>query len=121
MFNVLCEHPETVAEYLVPRVRATEGTGAYHRFLTPVSIAHRALTFVQRRHRFFDADGTPKYAGEKQRVEDLREKRAAAVVAGGREEAPAPFAFAAAPVADAAKVSGALVFASLMLTTMLPH
>jgi NAD(P)-dependent dehydrogenase (short-subunit alcohol dehydrogenase family) len=39
VFNVLCEHPETVAAYLVPRVRtviARQESSTYIRFLTSV-------------------------------------------------------------------------------------
>lgn len=37
VFNILCEHPETVAAFLVPRMRSVVArgqTGTYTKFLT---------------------------------------------------------------------------------------
>ncbi|KAF8066402.1 NYC1 [Scenedesmus sp. PABB004] len=70
-FNILCEHPETVAAFLVPRCRAAVAcglNGTYTRYLTPASALLRLLTAPARLGRFFDAAGAPTYAPEAERI-----------------------------------------------------
>uniref|UniRef100_A0A383VKF8 Chlorophyll b reductase n=1 Tax=Tetradesmus obliquus TaxID=3088 RepID=A0A383VKF8_TETOB len=70
-FNILCEHPETVAAFLVPRVRSAVScglNGTYTRYLTPASAIYRLLTSPGRIGRFFDASGAPVYAPEHERI-----------------------------------------------------
>ena len=62
MFNILCEQPETVAAYLVPRVRTVAARGdlaRYIRFLTPPRALLRFLAAPFRVDRFFNSAGTP--------------------------------------------------------------
>ena len=53
VFNVLAERPETVAQWIVPRVRALPATrsGIYLRYLTTTSVIWRFLTFPWRKNR----------------------------------------------------------------------
>jgi chlorophyll(ide) b reductase len=60
IFNILCEQPETVAAFLVPRARtvAARGeAGRYIRFLTLPRALLRFITAPLRANRFFNADG----------------------------------------------------------------
>lgn len=60
VFNILCEHPETCAAYLVPRARtvvARGSRGAYLRFLTLPRALARFLSAPFRANKFFDAEG----------------------------------------------------------------
>ena len=60
IFNILCEQPETVAAFLVPRARtiaARREAWRYVRFLTLPRAAARFITAPLRAHRFFGADG----------------------------------------------------------------
>lgn len=60
VFNILCEQPETVAAFLVPRARtvAARGqTGRYIKFLTLPRAMLRFLTAPLHSHRFFDGQG----------------------------------------------------------------
>lgn len=62
IFNILCEQPETVAAFLVPRARtvAARGeAGRYIRFLTLPRALLRFITAPLRTNRFFNADGAP--------------------------------------------------------------
>jgi chlorophyll(ide) b reductase len=59
IFNILAERPETVANFLVARVRNVKGTGQYIRYLTKPKIAWRFATAWRRKNRFFDEDGQP--------------------------------------------------------------
>eukprot|EP00887_Chlorella_sp_A99_P007841 scaffold20.g7841.t1 len=78
LFNIVAEHPETVAAYLVPRVRtvvARGQKGADIRFLTLGRAALRLLTAPFRRvrcpaafNRFFDREGRVLYPPERERV-----------------------------------------------------
>eukprot|EP00775_Hariotina_reticulata_P011450 gene11450-11596_t len=70
-FNILCEHPETVAAFLVPRVRSAVCcglNGTYFKYLTPASAIYRLLTAAWRINRFFNAAGNPVYAPEHERI-----------------------------------------------------
>ena len=70
-FNILCEQPETVAAFLVPRIRTTVALGKqqqYIRYLTPTRAVMRLITAPLRANRFFDQDGNPRYPEEKERL-----------------------------------------------------
>ena len=59
-FNILCEQPETVAAFLVPRVRTTvakQAPSSYIRFLTPQRAIASLLMAPFRTRRFFDGKG----------------------------------------------------------------
>lgn len=66
IFNILCEQPETVAAFLVPRARtvAARGqVGRYIKFLTLRRAMLRFLTAPLHSNRFFDGQGaTPAHA-----------------------------------------------------------
>lgn len=70
-FNILCEQPETVAAFLVPRIRTTVALGKqqqYIRYLTPTRAVMRLITAPLRTNRFFDQEGNPRYPEEKERL-----------------------------------------------------
>ena len=70
-FNILCEHPETVAEDLVPRIRraaAAGKSGTRIRYLTAPRALGYVLRWPLRAGRFFDKQGQPKYLDESERV-----------------------------------------------------
>ena len=71
LFNILCEQPETVAAYLVTRMRtvvARDQRGSYIRYLTPAKALGRFLTAPARVGRFFDADGNVAFPPEQERL-----------------------------------------------------
>jgi hypothetical protein len=119
VFNILCEHPETVAAYLIPRLRTAVARGqggSYTRYLTPASAAWRFLTAPARVGRFFDASGAPVYPPERERIlgagaAATRRAQAAAAARGGALRAAYSLSVAAASVAvvmadAAAKAAG---------------
>ena len=60
IFNALAEEPETVAEFLVPRMRESDGSDAPVEYLTlPGAVQRMAagLPQILCGGRFFDADG----------------------------------------------------------------
>lgn len=60
-FNVLAEEPETVAEDIVPKIRALHGTNHSVDYLNPVSALIRVVTGAPQilfGGRFFNKDGT---------------------------------------------------------------
>jgi chlorophyll(ide) b reductase len=57
IFNILAERPETVARFLVPRMRAVKGTGKEISYLTRKRAMWRFLTAWRRKNRFFDKNG----------------------------------------------------------------
>ena len=59
IYNILAEKPETVAGWLVERVRQVEGSGQYIRYLTNPKAAWRFATAWRRKNRFFDEQGEP--------------------------------------------------------------
>jgi len=59
IYNILAERPETVAKFLVARVRKVTGAGKYIRFLTGPKVAWRFATAWRRKNRFFDGEGQP--------------------------------------------------------------
>jgi chlorophyll(ide) b reductase len=58
-FNILAERPETVADYLVPKIRQVKGTGKKISFLSMLKVMGRFLTAKKYKNRFFDEDGNP--------------------------------------------------------------
>lgn len=58
MFNIVCEQPETVAQALVPRLRAVRGQGQAINYLTPPRIVLALVTAWLRRGRWFDEEVT---------------------------------------------------------------
>jgi chlorophyll(ide) b reductase len=59
IFNILAERPHTVAQWLVPRIRAVRGSGRYIPYLTGLGAAWRFATYFKRKDRFFDSQGNP--------------------------------------------------------------
>lgn len=57
IFNILAERPETVAKFLVPRIRNIKGTGKEISYLTKKRAIWRFLTAWKRKNRFFDEEG----------------------------------------------------------------
>jgi chlorophyll(ide) b reductase len=60
VFNILCEHPETVAAFLVPRARSVVARGqrgAAIRYLTPARAVGKFLSAPFRSNRYFDEQG----------------------------------------------------------------
>ncbi|KAL0054628.1 hypothetical protein WJX82_000172 [Trebouxia sp. C0006] len=49
--NILAEDPKVVAAWLVPRMRGVTGNGKYFKYLTPLGVLGRFLTFRKRRNR----------------------------------------------------------------------
>ena len=77
-FDILCEHPETVAAFLVPRIRCTVArglSGQYIRYLTVYRALSRFATAPFRLGRFFDGDGNPIFPSEEERLTGQRHKR----------------------------------------------
>eukprot|EP00884_Botryococcus_braunii_P018479 jgi/Botrbrau1/5314/Bobra.0391s0026.1 len=80
IFNVLCEHPETVAAFLVPRARTVAARGGmrqYIRYLTLPRALLRFLTAPLRVNKYFDANGNLLYESEKERILGQRARRTA--------------------------------------------
>jgi len=70
-FDILCEHPETVAAFLVPRIRCTVArglSGQRIRYLTALRALTRVATAPFRLGRFFDVDGNPTFPSEEERL-----------------------------------------------------
>uniref|UniRef100_A0A061S1B8 Chlorophyll(Ide) b reductase n=1 Tax=Tetraselmis sp. GSL018 TaxID=582737 RepID=A0A061S1B8_9CHLO len=57
--NVLAETPDTVAEWMVPRMRGAAGTGGYFRFLTAPGVLWRFATAWRRRDRLLPEPAPP--------------------------------------------------------------
>lgn len=88
VFNILCEHPETVAAFLVPRVKSVVARGernTYIKFLTPASALCRFLTAPARFNRFFDNNGQPVYPSESERIYGRHAKKTARAAERARE------------------------------------
>jgi chlorophyll(ide) b reductase len=80
-FNLLAEHPETVAAFLVPRARAAvarAATGTYTRYLTPLSAIGRLLAAPVLMGRHFDGAGNPIYPPEHERLLGRKHAKATA-------------------------------------------
>jgi hypothetical protein len=59
LFNILAEHPRTVAKWAVPRMRGIatsdpKQNGLYLRYLTPMGVVGRFLTVFSRKNRLID-------------------------------------------------------------------
>eukprot|EP00198_Chlamydomonas_reinhardtii_P007743 XP_001697080.1 chlorophyll b reductase [Chlamydomonas reinhardtii] len=88
-FNILCEHPETVAAFLVPRIKsavARDVSGTYTRFLTPGSALYRLATAPARLGRFFDKEGRAVYPPERERLMGRHAKSTARAQAAARRQ-----------------------------------
>ncbi|EFJ51061.1 hypothetical protein VOLCADRAFT_103703 [Volvox carteri f. nagariensis] len=88
-FNILCEHPETVAAFLVPRIKsavARDVSGTYTRYLTPTSALLRLATAPSRLGRFFDGSGQPVYPSERDRILGRHAKVTARLQAAARRQ-----------------------------------
>ena len=88
VFNILCEQPETVAAYLVPRVRtivARGNGGQYVKYLTLPRALARFMTAPLRANRYFDRQGkllsSSVYALAKVRSADLHQRPYATLLA----------------------------------------
>ncbi|KAG2485039.1 hypothetical protein HYH03_016242 [Edaphochlamys debaryana] len=70
-FNILCEHPEVTAAFLVPRLRsvvAADADATSTAFLTPASALGRLASAPRRLGRFFDACGEAVFPPERERL-----------------------------------------------------
>ncbi|GLI58802.1 hypothetical protein VaNZ11_000568 [Volvox africanus] len=88
-FNILCEHPETVAAFLVPRIKsavARDSSGTYTRYLTPTSVLMRLATAPARLGRFFDGAGRAVYPSERDRILGRHAKATARRQAAARRQ-----------------------------------
>jgi chlorophyll(ide) b reductase len=77
-FDILCEHPETVAAFLVPRMRSTVArglSGQCIRYLTFSRALSRFSTAPFRLGRFFNAQGNPVYPSEEERLNGNNKKQ----------------------------------------------
>ncbi|PRW56950.1 putative chlorophyll(ide) b reductase chloroplastic isoform A [Chlorella sorokiniana] len=103
VFNILCEHPETVAAFLVPRARsvvARGDRGAAIRYLTPARVLAKLLAAPLRAGRYFDSNGDPVYPPERQRILGERAKRTQRLQrAAARRGAPLRLAYSFAMAA----------------------
>lgn len=71
LFNIFCEQPETVAAFMVPRIRtvvARKQKSCSIRYLTTAAAAFRLLTAPIRVGRFFDKKGQQVYPSEWERL-----------------------------------------------------
>ncbi|MHA1719629.1 MAG: SDR family oxidoreductase [Promethearchaeota archaeon] len=59
VYNILAEKPETVAEYLVPKIRTIKGTGKKISYLSKFGSFMRFLTAWKYKNKFFDNFGNP--------------------------------------------------------------
>jgi chlorophyll(ide) b reductase len=57
ILNILAEKADTVADYLVPRMRSVKKTGQRIDFLTIFGSMKRFMTAAKRKNRFFDEEG----------------------------------------------------------------
>ena len=57
-FNFLAEEPETVSQWLVPRILSTQGQGQYHKYLEiPFAFLKIAYGVLFRQNRYFNFKG----------------------------------------------------------------
>ena len=59
--NILAEKPETVAEFLVPRMKKVKKSGKRIQFLTNFKAAIRFMTWWRYKNRWFDEEGKRKF------------------------------------------------------------
>jgi len=57
IFNILAEKPDTVATYLVPKMRKIKGTGKEIKFASRLEYFWRFMTAGKRKNRFYDEEG----------------------------------------------------------------
>lgn len=77
-FNILCEHPETVAAFLVPRARSVVArgqVGAAIRYLTPARALAKLLTAPLNIGKYFDSEGRAVYPAERERILGQKARR----------------------------------------------
>jgi len=77
-FNILCEQPETIAAFLVPRVRTVVARGLANqriRYLTSTRLLTKIASAPFRRWRFFDEYGNAVYPSEHERLMGQYQKR----------------------------------------------
>eukprot|EP00891_Asterochloris_glomerata_P001477 jgi/Astpho2/1477/Aster-05363 len=81
IFNILCEQPETVAAFLVPRVRtvvARHKRSSYIKYLTPARALAKFAMAPTRGSRYFDKQGSAgnaTYFPERERIMGERSKQ----------------------------------------------
>lgn len=71
IFNILCEQPETVAAYLVPRVRtvvARKSLSTYIKYLTIPRALGKFLTAPTKANKYFNKQGESVYLPERERI-----------------------------------------------------
>ncbi|KAL3130994.1 hypothetical protein ABBQ38_000318 [Trebouxia sp. C0009 RCD-2024] len=77
IFNILCEQPETVAAYLVPRVRtvvARQSSSSYIKYLTIPRALGKFLTAPTKANKYFNKQGEPVYLPERERILGQKKK-----------------------------------------------
>ncbi|CAI5468492.1 unnamed protein product [Closterium sp. Yama58-4] len=87
-FNIVGEHPETVARVLVPQMRTVKGTGSTVSYLTPPRIVLAILSAWMRRGRWFDLQGQAVYATEAQRLRAWAEGRERSTIGAAMDAVP---------------------------------
>ncbi|CAI5996026.1 unnamed protein product [Closterium sp. NIES-64] len=87
-FNIVGEHPETVARVLVPQMRTVRGTGSTVSYLTPPRIVLAILSAWMRRGRWFDQQGQAVYATEAQRLRAWAEGRDRSAIGAAMDAVP---------------------------------
>ncbi|CAI6004028.1 unnamed protein product [Closterium sp. NIES-65] len=85
-FNIVGEHPETVARVLVPQMRTVRGTGSTVSYLTPPRIVLAILSAWMRRGRWFDQQAV--YATEAQRLRAWAEGRDRSAIGAAMDAVP---------------------------------
>jgi chlorophyll(ide) b reductase len=78
IFNILCEQPETVAAFLVPRIRtvvARSESSSYIKYLTIPRALVKFLTAPAKANKYFDKDGNPVYMPEQERIMGQKAKQ----------------------------------------------
>ncbi|OLS24578.1 MAG: 2-(R)-hydroxypropyl-CoM dehydrogenase [Candidatus Heimdallarchaeota archaeon LC_2] len=66
IFNILCEKPDVVANFLVPRMRKITGTAKQINYLTRRKVIWRFITSRKRKNRFFNDEGN--------KIDDLKDR-----------------------------------------------
>lgn len=77
IFNILCEQPETVAAYLVPRVRtvvARKSLSTYIKYLTIPRALAKFLTAPTKANKYFNKQGEVVYLSERERIMGQKSK-----------------------------------------------
>lgn len=77
IFNILCEQPETVAAYLVPRVRtvvARKSLPTYIKYLTIPRALGKFLSAPTKANKYFNKQGEAVYLPERERIMGQKRK-----------------------------------------------